>query len=122
MRALPALRLLLVLFILSTIYGIGLAELAFHGYPTRPQATALLWSLAFPTLLAIWVRMDRRGRKLGLPFEFEAFVFFGWPLVVPYYLYRTRGTRGLIIMAAIYGLYLAPMVVLAIVSTVARLR
>lgn len=122
MRALSALRLLVFLFILSAIYIIGLAMLATHGYPARPEASALLWSLVFPTILAIWARMDRRHQNLKLPFEFDAFVFFAWPLALPYYLYRTRGKKGLLMAAAIYGSYLAPIVVLAILSTIARLR
>ena len=122
MRALSALRLLLFLFILSGIYATGLAALASHGYPARPEATALLWSLEFPTLVAAWVRTDRRRRILGLPFEFEAFVFFGWPVALPYYLYRTRGKTGLITAAAVYGLYLAPRAIFVVVSTTARLR
>ncbi len=122
MRALSALRLLVFLFILSAIYTIGLATLASNGYPARPEASALLWSLVFPTLLAIWARMDRRRQSLKLPFEFDAFVFFGWPLALPYYLYRTRGKTGLLIVAAIYAFYLVPMVVLIVLSTIARLR
>src|SRR5882672_4784879 len=117
MRALSALRLLLFLLILSAIYALGLVALATHGYPARPEATALVWSLEFPTFLEIWVRIDRTRRNLNLPFELDAFVFFGWPVALPYYLYRTRSKTGLIMVAAIYALYLAPMVTLAIVST-----
>jgi hypothetical protein len=122
MRALSAFRLLLFLLVLTAIYSIGLSVLAFHGYPVRPKSTALLWSLAFPMLLAIWVRMDRRSRNLNVPFEFDAFVFFAWPVALPYYLYRIRGKRGLLIVAAVYALYISPMVLFAIVSTIVRLR
>ena len=122
MRALSALRLLVVLLILSAIYSIGLAALASHGYSTRPEASALLWGLEFQALLAIWVRIDRSLRKSSLPFEFEAFVFFAWPVAAPYYLYRTRGKQGLLVMVAVYALYVAPMVIFAVVSTIARLR
>jgi hypothetical protein len=52
---------------------------------------------------------------VSLPFEFDAFVFFGWPVVVPYYLYRTRGGRGLIVTAAVYTLYVIPEVISAII-------
>jgi hypothetical protein len=110
-----ALRLLLLLVILTAIYAIGLSVLASRGHAARPEATALLWSFEFQVLLAIWVRMDRRRRNVSLPFEFDAFVFFGWPVVVPYYLYRTRGMRGLIITLAIYTLFVAPAVISAIV-------
>ena len=117
MRGVSALRLLLLLVILTTIYAIGLSVLASHGYATRPETTAFLWSLEFQLLLAMWVRIDRRRRKMTLPFEFDAFVFFGWPLVIPYYLYRTRGGRGLIVTVAVYTLYVAP----EVISTIVRL-
>jgi hypothetical protein len=110
-----ALRLLLVLVILMAIYAIGLWVLASHGLAARPEATAVLWALEFQMLLAIWVRMDRRRRNVSLPFEFDTFVFFGWPVVVPYYLYRTRGGRGLIVTAAVYTLYVIPEVISAII-------
>jgi len=110
------------LAILSVIYAIGLSVLAYHGYPMRPEASALLWGLEFQTLLATWVRLDRRYRDLGLPFEFEAFVFFAWPVAAPYYLYRTRGMRGLAVTAAVYVFYIVPTVVSVTVPVVARLR
>ena len=110
-----ALRLLVLLVILTAIYATGLLVLASHGYAARPEAAELLRGFEFQTLLAIWVRMDRRRGKVSLPFEFDAFVFFGWPVVVPYYLYRTRGGRGVIITAAIYTLYVVPEVISVIV-------
>jgi len=116
-----ALRLLLLLVILATIYAIGLSVLASHGYTARPESTAFLWEFEFQTLLSIWVRIDRRQRNLSLPFEFEAFVFFGWPVVAPYYLYRTRGKRGLIVTAAVYTLYVAPVVISVTASVFFRL-
>jgi hypothetical protein len=109
------LRLLLPLVILTAIYAIGLSVLASHGHAAHPEATALLWSFEFQVLLAIWVRMDRRRRNVSLPFEFDAFVFFVWPVVVPYYLYRTRSGRGLIVTAAVYTLYVIPEVISAII-------
>jgi len=116
-----ALRLLLLLAILTAIYAIGLSVLASHGYSARSESTSLLWGFEFQALLSIWVRRDRRHRNLSLPFEFDAFVFFGWPVVVPYYLYRTRGKRGLVVTAAVYTLYVAPVVISVIASTIVRL-
>jgi hypothetical protein len=116
-----ALRLLLFLVIMTAIYAIGLSVLASHGYTARPESTALLWGFEFQTLLSIWVRIDRRHRNLNLPFEFDAFVFFGWPVVVPYYLYRTRGKRGLVVTAAVCTLYVAPVAISVIASVIVRL-
>jgi hypothetical protein len=35
---------------------------------------------------------------------------FLWPIVVPYYLYRTRGWQGLLLAGGIWVLYLVPTV------------
>jgi hypothetical protein len=109
------------LIILTAVFAIGLSILVVHGSSLRPQATEVLWTFEFRTLLAIWVRMDRNNRSLSLPFEFDAFVFFAWPVAVPYYLYRIRGWRGLFLSAAIYGLYVTPEVIAAIVAASVRL-
>ena len=114
-----SLRLLLVLIILTAIYTIGLSILSFHGGPDRAETTALLWTIEFQTLLAVWVRMDRRRRNVSLPFEFDAFVFFGWPVALPYYLYRTRRRRGLVVTVAVYILEVAPAVISSIVRVAA---
>jgi hypothetical protein len=65
------------------------------------------------------VSVDRRIRDFDVPYEFDALVFFIWPLVVPYYLYRTRGGRGLLFAAFIYIFYLTPVVV-AVIARIAR--
>ena len=42
-----------------------------------------------------------------MPYEFEAFVMFSWPITLPYYLYRTRRWKGLLmgveLLAALRG-------------------
>jgi hypothetical protein len=71
----------------------------------------MLWSVCWRLALVWWVYVDRQGRVLGLPFEFDAFVFFAWLFLVPYYLYKTRGVRGLLLAAAIFALSMVPSVV-----------
>ena len=71
----------------------------------------LLWRTEFDLVLVWWVYVDRRRRGFSVPFEFEAFVFFAWPIVVPYYLVRTRGLRGLVLVAGVYTLAILPLVV-----------
>ena len=73
-----------------------------------PQGTTRPWGFFFGVLLAWWIHSDRRARGLGMPFEFDAFVVFLWPIAVPYYLYRTRGWFGLLLGGGIWMLYLVP--------------
>jgi hypothetical protein len=75
-----------------------------------------LWAIVFALLLAFWVHADRRNRAYAAPFEFDAFVVFLWPFVVPYYLYRTRGWHGWLKGAGVWLLFLAPALVWGIVD------
>ena len=86
------------------------------GFATRygediPRSTQTLWLLSSGFALAWWVRLDKRVRRFDASFDFEAFVFFGWALVMPYYLWRTRGLRGVIAGFGIVALYFLPVLV-----------
>jgi hypothetical protein len=100
-------QFLIPLIVLATIFTVGRSFVAIHSL-AAPEAAELLWTFEFRLVLAWWVRFDRQGRGFSVPFEFDAFVFFAWPIMVPYYLYRTRGRRGLFLATGIYGLHLIP--------------
>jgi hypothetical protein len=106
-RALSIAKSLTPLVALVAIFALGLSICA--AYRTNnPEATELLWTFEFRLLLTWWVHADRRARSFGVPFEFDAFVFWAWPVVVPYYLYRSRGGRGLLLALSIWELYRVP--------------
>ncbi|HUL17499.1 MAG TPA: hypothetical protein VLV88_15990 [Terriglobales bacterium] len=73
----------------------ALGILASRGEPA-PGASAILWKYTFALFVIRWVGLDRRLYDLKTPFEFNAFLFFAWMIVLPYYLYKTRGLRGLL--------------------------
>ena len=85
-------------------------EAAWFGYmgEDTPQHSGWLRQFVFGALLAWWVYADRRARRMGMPWEFEALVLFLWPIVFPYYLYRTRGWIGLLLGAGFWLLFLVP--------------
>ena len=97
----------LPLVALTVIFATGLSIFAARGVAAS-RSTELLWSFEFQLILTLWVAADRRNRGFSLPYEFDTFVFFAWPAVVPYYLYRSRGRRGLLLGAGIWALYIAP--------------
>ena len=71
-----------------------------------PLATLIVSYLA-PTAVALWVLRDAQRRDRSLPFDFGTFVFFAWQVLLPWYLFRTRGWRALVVIAGfglIYGL------------------
>ena len=113
-RGMASWQCLTTLALLTVVYTVGCCFLVVHGF-SRSRSAELLWSFEFGLVLACWVFVDRRPRGFRAPFEFEAFVFFAWPFVIPYYLYRTRGGRGLIVVAVIYALAVIPNVAVVIV-------
>src|ERR1700735_480260 len=80
------LKSLLPMFALILISTVGPAVLASGGKGTS-DGSRLLLSYTFALFLVRWVAVDRRSHKFSAPFEFDAFVFFAWFLVVPYYLF-----------------------------------
>ncbi len=101
--------------LLSVLYTANVAIAAYYGEYTS-GASDFLWNFGFPYILACWVYGDRRQRGFPAPYEFEAFVFFAWPLVVPYYLYSTRDWRAatLILIALAIVAFLPDLVPLAV--------
>ena len=81
-----------------------------------PEQSNGLYVLMFGLFLSWWVRIDRLARRFGVPYEFDVLVFFGWPFMVPYYLYRTRGWKGILFGVGIWGLCAVPGVVAATVT------
>src|SRR5262245_16656666 len=51
---------------------------------------------AFPLVIASWVTADARKRGRQLCYDYDSFVFFASPIVVPVYLFQTRGARALL--------------------------
>lgn len=66
-------------------------------------------TVALPLIMAAWVTADahRRGRRLC--YDYDSFVFFAWPVVVPVYLFQTRGVGAFITLACFAGVWLAAM-------------
>jgi len=108
---------LLPLIALTSIFAVGLSALVLHDLDT-PETTELLWTFEFSLVLTLWVRADQQVRGFSVPFEFDAFVFFAWPVVVPCYLYRTRGRRGLLLGMGIWGLNITPSITAQLVRIV----
>ena len=72
---------------------------AYHGVYASAKAD-LLWKLGFGFSVMWWVYRDRGRRRYHTIFDFEAFAFFGWPIVLPYYLFKTRRWRAVPIVVS----------------------
>jgi hypothetical protein len=79
-----------------------------HGLEL-PRLADVAGRFAQQLTLAFWVGQDARKRRRVLWHDFEAFVFFAWPLVLPVYLWQTRGWRSLITVGCFVGIGAASM-------------
>jgi hypothetical protein len=113
----PTWKFLLPLIALAVIYSIGLSVvfLFSHGL-VAPQESQSLYFLIFDLLLTWWVRIDRLARRFAVPYEYDVLVYVAWPFMVPYYLYRTRGWKGILLGVGIWGLCIAPVIVAVTVA------
>ena len=73
----------------------------------EPVGSDLAQRFAFPIILSSWVAADARARGRTLCYDFDTFVLFAWPIVLPCYLFRTRGPRALLSLLCFAGLCLA---------------
>ena len=95
------------LLVLTVINCVGVGSLAAAGQQVH-AGTVLLGRFVFALLVVRWVASDRDCRRFNPPFEFDAFVFFVPVVVVPYYLCKTRGPRGLVSAMGFWALLIAP--------------
>ncbi len=73
-----------------------------NGLPAAHlEETRVLEGLVLGLSPALWVSVWVREQGYRPAFEYRAFLFFGWPLILPYYLIRLNGWRGLL---ATFGL------------------
>lgn len=83
---------------------------------------AILASFVFLSSLSLWVLSDARQQNRSLPYDFGSFVFFGWLLVVPVYLFSTRGWRACITLGLFVLLCLASTLICSFPSVLLSLR
>src|SRR5712692_386808 len=88
-----------------------------------PGSLTLLYWLGFLWMLGWWLRTDSRKRGVALVYDIGFFLYVAWPLVMLYYLVKTRGARGLLIILAFVGAYVGAAIVGIILSvTIVALR
>jgi hypothetical protein len=69
----------------------------------------------FPFIVAWWVVADARKRGRKLCYDFDSFVFFAAPVVVPVYLFQTRGVRAFLTLLCFGGVLLTGTILGAVI-------
>jgi hypothetical protein len=92
----------LMLWLCAIAFGIASA-MSPDGMPTQARLAS---DIAVPLVIALWVIADARKRGRRLCYDYDSFVYFAWPVVVPVYLFQTRGVRALLTLLCFGGLWL----------------
>lgn len=101
----PAGLLYLFLIVTQVVTGFYLARGA-----GPPPAFSFLYPLCFLWAVGWWLREDSRARGVGWVFDMGLFLYIAWPFFMPYYLLKTRGAKGLLVMLAFAGAYVGAFV------------
>jgi len=101
----PAALLYLFLFVTQCVNGFYLA-----GQAEPPPAFTLLYALGLLWTIGRWMRRDSVKRGVAWVFDMGLFLYIAWPFVMPYYLLKTRGAKGLLPILAFVGAYFGALV------------
>ncbi|KLV08937.1 hypothetical protein ABT56_01660 [Photobacterium aquae] len=100
-------RMIIFLLFLSINYTIVQVILNTNGEVVSDTSDSL-WGFIFAISIAIWAKKEAAIKNYGPPFNFGAFMFFVWPIILPHYLIKTRGSDGIIMYLGFLGIYLMP--------------
>jgi hypothetical protein len=86
-----------------------------------PPLASLLVILGPLVAILYWLRQDARSRQISLVHDWGLFAYLAWPILIPWYVYRTRGPRGWPLTLWLFLGILAPLLLAAVVLTLETL-
>jgi len=102
----------------SLLFGSQFVAILYSSYEIElPPLYSLLEKIAFLWVVCSWVdtEMKQTGRRWSL--DVGLFLSFAWLVLIPIYLVKTRGMRGLIGIAAFIATIIAAWIAAAFVIT-----
>lgn len=70
-----------------------------------PPAFMMLHRIGFLWVIGYWLQQDSRKHGYRWVYDLGLFLYIAWPFIIPYYLLKTRGLKGLIPILAFAGIY-----------------
>ncbi len=99
-----------LLYIFLVITQIGSGSYFASGDEPSPVFT-LINVLGFLWIIGWWLRQDSRKRGIAQVYDIGMFLYIAWPFIMPYYLLKTRGAKGLLVILGFVGAYIGALVV-----------
>ena len=81
-----------------------------------PRAFTVASGIGFLWILGWWLFRDSRLRSIPWIYDMGMFLYILWPFIMPYYLLKSRGARGLISILGFAGAYIGALIVGATVA------
>ena len=108
--------ILLYMFVVITQIGFGI----YYGSQVEPPpAYTLLYALALLWIIGWWLRTDSRKRGIAWVYDMGLFLIIAWPFIMPFYLVKSRGDKGLFAILGFVGAYVGAVLIGIIVSVLA---
>ena len=82
-----------------------------------PAVITFFSALGLVWLVGWWLRRDSRPRNLTSVYDLGMFRYILWPLIMPYYLLKTRGARGLLVVLGFVVAYVGGFIVGVTIAT-----
>ena len=97
------------LLIISLLMSIVDVMLNLQGREVS-ELTYVIWNFIFFIFTVLWVKYDAQENHFPCPFEFDFLVYLYWPVAFPWYLIKTRGIEGILLLSGFVALLFAPWV------------
>ena len=105
---------LLYTFAFTSEIGEGFYSVT-EGEP--PRGFTVASGIGFLWILGWWLRRDHRLRNIPWIYDMGMFLFMVWPFIMPYYLIKSRGARGLLGILGFAAAYIGALIVGATVAS-----
>ena len=61
-------------------------------------------------IIGWWLRTDSQKRGVGWVYDMGLFLYLAWPLVLPYYLFKTRGPKALLVIVGFVAAFVGAVI------------
>ena len=95
----------------------AIAQGIYAGFQTdAPGAFTVFSWVALLWIVGWWLRADSRKRGVAWVHDMGLFLMMAWPFIMPYYLIKSRGARGLLNILGFVGVYLGAAIIGILIS------
>ncbi len=73
----------------------------------EPNPTfTFIYAMGFLWIIGWWLLTDSRKRGVSWVYDMGLFLYIAWPILMPYYLIKTRRAKGLLVIFGFLGVYI----------------